>query len=155
MCSEPLVGLEDPATAIAIPDMMIGLMASQTLSSRFGLIAAAFSMIDSAAYFARFAALELKSSLRRRSESCQSRTAVVFEMTSAHPAARSLYGAFTMMAVSATTPIGTLALSESELPPSLIDARGLARPSWDAEVGTLRKGILRLADASFARSILL
>jgi len=60
-----------------------------------------------------------------------------------------------MMAVSATTPRGTLALSDSELPPSLIDARGLASPSCEADVGTLRNGIFRFAEASLARSILL
>ena len=81
--------------------------------------------------------------------------AVEFEITSAHPDARSLYGALTIRAVSAMTPKGTVALRERELPPSLMDARGLAMPSCDADVGTLMNGTLRLTEASFARSILL
>src|SRR4030042_446466 len=151
MCSEPLVGREEPATAIEMPEMMMGLIETQTLSSRLGLMAAAFSIMDSAAYLARLAALELKSSDLSRSASCQSMIAVELDITSAHPEASSRYGALTMSAVSAMTPMGTFAWSESEFPPSLMDALGLAMPSWDADVGTLRNGILRLSEGSFAR----
>src|SRR5512137_2503716 len=102
MCSEPLVGLDEPATAIEIPEIIMGRMATQTLSSRFGLIIAALSIMESAAYCAKLAALELKSSVRSLSASLQSSMAVVLEITSAQPAARSRYGALTIREVSAT-----------------------------------------------------
>ncbi len=48
MCSEPEVGRDEPATDIEMPDMMIGRMATHTLSSWLGLMTSALSMIVSA-----------------------------------------------------------------------------------------------------------
>src|SRR5208282_5028688 len=105
-CSLPEQGRDDPATLIAIPATRIGRIAIQTDSTRFGLIALAWSMISWAAYSLRVAAVLEYSSLRRRTARRQSRTAVTFEITSAHPDARSRNGARTITAVSAMTPMG-------------------------------------------------
>ena len=53
MCSEPLVGLELLAMHMENPEIMMGLMATQTLSSRSGLMRSESSMMDSAAYLER------------------------------------------------------------------------------------------------------
>ena len=57
------------------------------------------------------------------------------------------------MFISAKIPIGGLDKYEYGLSKFLIEAKGLAIPSWDPLVGILTKGIPTLYDASFATSV--
>ena len=54
--------------------------------------------------------------------------------------------------VSASTPIGACAFNEYGFSRPLIDTKGLEIPSWEADVGTLTKGIRRLLEIIFAMS---
>src|SRR5438445_9356092 len=72
---------------------------------------------------------------------------------SAQPAASRLYGESAMTPISVRIATGAWALIEYGLEPPLIEAYGLAIPSWLAAVGVLMNGTPALADASFATSI--
>src|SRR3989441_5481592 len=72
---------------------------------------------------------------------------------SAQPAASRLYGESAMTPISVRIATGAWALIEYGLEPPLIEAYGLAIPSWLAAVGTLMKGTFDLAEDSFARSM--
>ena len=50
------------------------------------------------------------------------------------------------------TPIGACAFNEYGFSRPLIDTKGLEIPSWEADVGTLTKGIRRLLEIIFAMS---
>jgi hypothetical protein len=87
ICSAPLVGREEPATLMLMPEMMIGRIAIHTLSSMLGRIRSALSMMVSAVYFASSKAERENSSFLILRANSQSFSAVELEMTSAHPAA--------------------------------------------------------------------
>ncbi len=87
----------------------------------------------------RWDAYSLNFAFLRRCASSQSRTAVHFDIMSPHPDASSLWGAWDMIIVSATTATGGSASMEADMEFLVIDARDDTIPSCEAAVGTLIK----------------
>ena len=121
--------------------MMMGLMAIQVLSSTSGLMRLALSMIVDAEWSASAYADDENDSFLSLCAYSQSLIAVRLDMTSAHPDAKVLNGAFDMIDVSASTAFGVAAFMDLGPMSAFKDALSDAIPSWAADVGMLTKGM--------------
>ena len=109
MCSDPLAGLLEPAILIAIPLLNNDFITNLALSSRPGLILLKLLVINFADIMDNEAADSLYSSYLSLCASCQSLTAVKFEIKSAQPADNRRKGECAIMLLSPIRAIGALA----------------------------------------------